>query len=299
MAPPSLQVQTVLYGNPPGDVERFVGSMAVAAARARAAGAVGQVSLAIGDCSPAPVLDRAAIVARHGPAFDRVDYVHFGENLGSAGGHNRLFGSLAADVAIVSNADGYASPLLVTELLAPLGDPDVGIVEARQVPLEQPKAHDPTTGDTSWASGSCLAVRAEVVEATGGFDPSLFFLHLDDVDFSWRVRLAGWRVVHRPAAAFFHDKRLGPAGDLQASDAELRHSAEAWVLLPWRYSRRDVAEVMLARLQASGDPRFREAAERLLERQRAGDLPEPIDPEGRVAMFALPHYAFAPHRFTW
>lgn len=294
---PSLRVQTVLYGNPEAQVARFVRGLRTAALFAIDDASVSRVSLAIGDCSPeAAVKDPAQLpwdTGRLGP----VVYEHFGANLGSAGGHNVLFASLADDLVVVTNADTYASPQLLAELVAPFEDASVGVVEARQVPLEQPKVHDPVTGDTSWASGACFAARAQVIAATGGFDPDHFFLYADDVDFSWRAKLAGWRVVHRPSAAVFHDKRLTPGGDLQASDLEVSLGAEAGVLLAWRYSRPDLADLMLGALGASADERLRSAAARFSERQRSGKLPEPLDPDRQVAQFVGPDYAV--HRFSW
>jgi hypothetical protein len=295
---PSLRVQTVLYDNDPSQLDRFLRGMAAASALAQSAGVLGAVSVAIGDCSPEPVVpDVSELLHRHGQDFEDVVYDHYGENLGSAGGHNRLFAALTSDLVAVCNADTYASPRLLVELVAPFSEPSVGVVEARQLPLEQPKVHDPRTGDTSWASGSCFVARADVVAATGGFDADLFFLYCDDVDFSWRARLAGWRVVHRPAAVVFHDKRLTAAGDLEASDVEIEYGAEAAVLLGWRYSRPDIAERNLARYASSPDERHRRAVARIRERQRDGAVPEPLDVEGKVAQFVGLDYAT--HRFSW
>jgi len=295
---PSLQVQTVLYDNDPGQVERFLRSVATACLFAQSRGVLGDVSLAIGDSSAVPVISEPESLQQlRAHPFETITYVHFGANLGSAGGHNRLFSSLAQDLVVVCNPDTYASPQLLTELVVSFDEESVGIAEGRQIPLEQPKVHDPGTGDTSWASGSCFAARAAVVAAIGGFDPDLFFLYCDDVDFSWRAKLAGWRVVHRAPAVIFHDKRLTPRGDLETTDTEISYSAEAAVLLPWRYSRPDVAERNLAALEASFDERHRSAAVRLRDRQRCGALPEPIDPDHRVAQFVGPDYAV--HRFSW
>ena len=67
-------------------------------------------------------------------------------------------------------------------------------------------------------------------------------LFCDDVDFSWRARLAGFRVVHQPAAQFFHDKRLTLDAQMQVGDAEHFYAAEAAMMLAWKYSRPELAE---------------------------------------------------------
>lgn len=294
----SLRVQTVLYENARSDVVRCVSGVSAACAHALGSGAVRSAELAIGDCSPRPVARRATQLLPKGPSpFSEITYRHYGANFGSAGGHNRLFADSAADVVLVINPDTYASPHLVAELVAGIAEAGVGIVEARQLPLEHPKAHDPATGDVSWASGSCFLVSKPVLAATGGFDADLFFLHGDDVDLSWRARLAGWRVVHRPSARVFHDKRLDDTAVIRAGARELEQSAIVSVLLPWRYSRKDVALERLAALEAAPDELSRTAAEGLRARIDAGEMPDPIDPEHRVGEFVGDDYAR--HRFSY
>ena len=295
---PALRVQTVLYETPPHDVVRFSAGMSAACAYALESGAAASVELAIGDSSEVPVAASAdALLPEGASPFAAVTYLHFRANLGSAGGHNRLFADSVADAVLVVNPDTYASPHLLAELAAGLEDPTVGIVEARQLPLEHPKAHDPVTGDVSWASGSCFLVRAAVLEATGGFDTDLFFLHGDDVDFSWRARLAGWRVVHRPSARVFHDKRLDRRAVILPGAREIEQSAIVSVLLPWRYSRTDIALARLAQLEASDDELERKVAADLRARVSSGEMPAAIDPEHRVGEFVGQN--FAHHRYSY
>src|SRR4051812_17558346 len=171
---------------------------------------IGTLQLAIGDCSPSRRLtddDVAALRESAGESIDELSYEFFDANLGSSGGHNRLATAGASDYLVVMNPDTYPSPRLLVELLNGLDDPTVAVAEARQLPLEHPKLYDPVTGDTSWASTCCLLVRRSAFDAIDGFDHDHFPLYCDDVDFSWRVRLAGHRVVVAPLATVFHDKR--------------------------------------------------------------------------------------------
>lgn len=57
--------------------------------------------------------------------------------------------------------------------------------------------------DVEFLVGAVLLVRREVVEEIGGFDTS-FFMFNEEVDFCYRVREAGWRVVFYPDAQFVH-----------------------------------------------------------------------------------------------
>lgn len=293
----SLAVQSVLYGNATHEVTRAARAVAHSAALAVEAGVVGAWTYRVGDCSPEPALDQrerdaiGEIVASAGGTFD---HVYFGENLGSARGHNSLAERGAEDMLLILNPDAVVGPDTVTRLAEQLLG-DIGITEARQIPLEHPKDYAPATGDTSWASTACALTSRTAFDAAGGFDPDTFFLYCDDVDYSWRVRLAGYRVVYVPSAAVFHDKRLNVDGSWPAGAAERYYSAEAALLLPIKYSRPDVAKRVRGQLRRSGAPEALRAIAEVDRRREAGLLPTPIDHDHKVSEFIGPNYAR--HRF--
>ncbi len=53
------------------------------------------------------------------------------------------------------------------------------------------------------ASGSSLLIKLEVIEKIGEFDEKLFMYH-EDVDLSWRARLAGYEIYLAPNSKAFH-----------------------------------------------------------------------------------------------
>ena len=59
------------------------------------------------------------------------------------------------------------------------------------------------TDETFYAPGICLAVRRDLFLRVGGFDES-YFMYLEDLDCSWRLRLAGYRVVYTPESIIRH-----------------------------------------------------------------------------------------------
>jgi hypothetical protein len=293
----SVRVQTVLYGNDPAGIARFLVGLARAAECAKQAKAVHLVTCWLGDCSPKPCLDPNELLAvgRRHTSLDRLEHRFFGENLGHGGGHNRLLVENATeDVTLLVNPDTYLSPWLLTELLDGLADPSTAVVEGRQLPFEHPKRYDPQTGLTGWASCACSLVRTTVLDEVGGFDADSFFLHGDDVDLSWRIRLAGHRIRHRPAAVVFHDKALR-GGLLAQSTAERVYSAEAAIMLGWKWSRPDVVEHWSRWFAASADPAYEEAARRFQTRVKEGRLPAQLDPDGTIGEFVESYYAV--HRF--
>lgn len=52
-------------------------------------------------------------------------------------------------------------------------------------------------------SGGAAVLRTLAVKAVGGFDANLF-MYYEDTDLSWRLRLAGWRIVYVPDAVVHH-----------------------------------------------------------------------------------------------
>jgi GT2 family glycosyltransferase len=72
------------------------------------------------------------------------------------------------------------------------------------MPREHPKTWDKATGETSWCSGAAALVRRQAFDEVDGFDARFFFMYCEDVDFSWRLWLAGWKCVYVPNAAVQH-----------------------------------------------------------------------------------------------
>jgi GT2 family glycosyltransferase len=298
---PALAVQVVLYRHDVGTVATLLESVDRSLTYAQDRRSIGPSTVLIGDSSPEPALnadDLAALGERlHRGDRRSVTYRHFDRNRGSAGGNNDLFALSDSDLVLIINPDCYASPNLVFELCRGMDDPQAGIVEARQVPLEHPKDFDRRTGETSWASGACMLIRRAVIERIGGFDEESFFMYCDDVDFSWRSRLRGYRVLYRPTACVFHDKRLDPHGQVVAGEAEVYYSAEASLMMAWKWSRPELAERLCRALSDSGSEPHRRAVEVFESRRAVRRLPRPLDPEGRVSQFVGGGYA--PHRFGY
>jgi hypothetical protein len=58
-------------------------------------------------------------------------------------------------------------------------------------------------GSPDWVSGACLAIRREVLDATGGFDER-FFMYYEDMDLCRRARDAGFDVRYEPTSRVVH-----------------------------------------------------------------------------------------------
>jgi GT2 family glycosyltransferase/glycosyltransferase involved in cell wall biosynthesis len=57
--------------------------------------------------------------------------------------------------------------------------------------------------DVLFGTGSGMFVRRKTYEQLGGFDER-YFMFFEDVDFGWRLNLAGWRFVYEPQSVVYH-----------------------------------------------------------------------------------------------
>lgn len=308
-APSEIVVQSILYNTSVQALEQTLRSLARAADLAVESGVVERVVMSYGDCSPVPVLSDGVLEKwrAQNRELAGIFYSFFDANLGSARGHNRLV-NLASEhsdpvsqktgrarLLLIMNPDVVLMPDCLINMVRTIGLPRVGIVEGRQIPIEHPKDYDVIRGDTSWASTACALIHQEVFDALAGFDADTFFLYCDDVDFSWRVRLGGWRVVHDPSAVVFHDKRLSEKGGWLSSGAERYYSAEAALLLAHKWSRPDLVERYLADFRASNQEHFKKASAEFERRRETNTLPAPLDSKHVIGMFTDGYYA--PHRY--
>jgi N-acetylglucosaminyl-diphospho-decaprenol L-rhamnosyltransferase len=189
-------VTVVTYDNDSSQLDLYARAYAPSA---EFAGAVAEVSLLYTDNGTPSELASRVSGAR---VLESSGNIGFGPALHRLLRH--AFDELRADVVVTSNPDGAFHHDCLALLLAPLRADPGQLLEARQFPVEHPKTYDAKTGDTAWASGCCVAISRAVYERVGNVDP-VFWLYLEDVDYSWRVRASGMpvRIVHE--ALYAHE----------------------------------------------------------------------------------------------
>jgi GT2 family glycosyltransferase len=140
-----------------------------------------------------------------GGAFARVDVRRSEANLGFGGGHNANAARGTAPWFFVLNQDCVLEPGVLARLVdtAIAGADDVAAWELRQIPYEHPKEYDPVTLETAWTSGAATLFRRSAFESLQGFEPRIF-MYGEDVDLSWRLRAAGWRLLYQPSLGVVH-----------------------------------------------------------------------------------------------
>ncbi len=128
-----------------------------------------------------------------------------GGNLGFGPAINELLKVARADYVLVLNQDAIPEPGSIEFLseTATADPPEIAAWEMRQIPYEHPKDYDPITQDTEWVSGAAVLLRTSAARAVGGFEPKIF-MYGEDVELSWRLRCAGFRLRYVPRSAVVH-----------------------------------------------------------------------------------------------
>ena len=74
----------------------------------------------------------------------------------------------------------------------------------RSARLESDEGQYDIEQDIFWASGVAMFVKRAVVEELGGFDED-FFMQMEEIDLSWRMKLAGYHVRSVPSSVIQHE----------------------------------------------------------------------------------------------
>lgn len=288
----SIQVQTVLFCNDTYSLLRSLKHMANAVRVARQNGVEVHVRVAWGDASPEPLFDETALneIRQKYSEELELNYTFFHRNTGTSLGHNTLAKNCTDEYLLVMNPDIVPSPTFFMEILKPFehkGSTPVGAVEARQTPLEHQKTYHPDTGETDWNSGACTLYLTKAFQQVHGYDADSFFLYCDDVDLSFRIRLAGYTLLYQPSAVVYHDKRLDENGIWASSEVERNYSAEARLLMTWKWSFPKELDQLLKHYKETGAPEYRFALQKFEERRKNNTLPAQLDPEHRVGFVLL------------
>lgn len=190
--------------------------------------------------------------------FPAVETIRNDENLGFAEGNNvgiRAALAAGADYVLILNNDTITDEGLIEELVAvAAARPDAGALCPMIRYVDPPDRiwyagarFDPKaihngrhTGygerdvgqyhairETGRATGAAMLVPRGVIEATGCFDSTLF-IQVEDVDWSLRMRAAGYRILFVPKAVLWHQVAVTSGGERAPATAyyEMRNSLE-------------------------------------------------------------------------
>jgi GT2 family glycosyltransferase len=190
--------------------------------------------------------------------FPTVELLPQSENLGFTGGNNIGIRSCldhGCDAVLVLNSDTRVEPdflqhmaphaakqAIVTPEIRSLDRPDRAVTEIewfdwrRGLARSRPPARsDDEELPCRIASGCCLLIPRAIFERIGFLDEN-FFLYYEDVDFVVRAQLAGFALVHEPAATIYHRESVAPR-DPTISPLKLYYNTRNRLYLMRKHSR--------------------------------------------------------------
>lgn len=296
----SLQIQSVIYHNQKESLLRALTGLANAVRiNQQTTKELGEVIVCYGDASSSETFTPAEInqIRENFLPYFTFSYRFFGENTGTAKGHNLMGADCTSDYMMIMNPDVVVCPTIMHNMLVMFLDSskNAGMVEARQTPIEHPKEYDRKTLETEWCSTACAMFPREVFVQLKGFDNDTFFLYCDDLDFSLRVRLAGKKLYYRPDCVVFHAKSLSVDGGWQPTSAEIYYSQEAALMMAYKWSNMKRFNKLYQIFKNSGDV-GEKVVRHFEDLKQKGKLPQQLDPEHKVIRFVGDNYA--DHRFT-
>ncbi|WP_299824533.1 glycosyltransferase family 2 protein [uncultured Pontibacter sp.] len=168
--------------------------------------------------------------------FPQVRIIQHQENFGFCEGYNKALQQVEAKYYVLLNSD-VAVPQNWTVPLFELMESDESIavcqpkIKAQQHPgffeyagaggglidslgypfcrgrlfenLEEDKGQYNDVQEIFWATGACMMVRANVYHGLGGLEPA-FFAHMEEIDFCWRAKNEGYKVLYNGQSEVFH-----------------------------------------------------------------------------------------------
>ncbi|KOH42958.1 glycosyltransferase family 2 protein [Sunxiuqinia dokdonensis] len=69
--------------------------------------------------------------------------------------------------------------------------------------LEKDEGQFDQVTDIFWATGACMAVRADCFHQAGGFDAD-FWAHMEEIDLCWRLKNRGYKIQFTPFSKVYH-----------------------------------------------------------------------------------------------
>lgn len=168
-------------------------------------------------------------------ACEGVTVLRLDQNLGFAGGNNAGIRIATGDYFFLVNNDTEVTPGLIEGLLEIFAThPDAGIVcpkfhyffhkgtieYAGFEPMniftgrngmvgsrEEDKGQYNEIKETPYAHGGAMLVPRKVLEEVGGmYEP--FFLYYEELDWSERIRRAGYKIYYQPASLIYHKESM-------------------------------------------------------------------------------------------
>ena len=158
------------------------------------------------------------------------------KNFGFAKGYNLALAQVEADYFILLNSDIEVTPGWIEPVISLMeSDPSVAACQPKIRSYSEPKKFEYAgaaggfidkygypfcrgrvflsieedngqyndTCEIFWATGACMFVRASLFHKFGGLDED-FFAHMEEIDFCWRLKNEGYKIMYCPSSVVYH-----------------------------------------------------------------------------------------------
>ncbi len=158
----------------------------------------------------------------------RISLIALPENKGFAGGVNAGLRATNSEFVILLNNDTVAEPDFIEKLYERIKESeDIFAVSAQMIKAADHSLIDSAGDGITWvgwayqrgidekaelhqkekdvfsACAGAAIYRKKILDEIGYFD-EMHFAYLEDIDLSWRARLAGYRIIYLPSAKVYH-----------------------------------------------------------------------------------------------
>lgn len=177
--------------------------------------------------------DSVSFLKQH---FSEIRLIEFEENYGFTDGHNKALPYLDAPYLLLLNSDVEVPSNWITPLVEVMEKDDKvasvqpkiiayhdkisfehagaagGFLDRFAYPFCRGRLFDQVEKDEGqydepmevfWATGACSMIRKSVIDEIGLFE-SDFFAHMEEIDFCWRAKNHGYKIMVQPASKVYH-----------------------------------------------------------------------------------------------
>jgi GT2 family glycosyltransferase len=168
--------------------------------------------------------------------YPQISIVVNDKNYGFAEGYNKALAKVDADYYVILNSDVEVTPNWIEPVVELMESDDKiaicqpkllshinrenfeyaggagGFIDRFGYPfcrgrvfstLEKDEGQYDDVREVFWATGAAMFVKAPLFHKLGGFDGD-FFAHMEEIDFCWRAKNSGYKVMYCPTSKIYH-----------------------------------------------------------------------------------------------
>lgn len=168
--------------------------------------------------------------------YPQIQLVINDKNYGFAEGYNKALAHVEADYYVILNSDVEVTPNWIEPVVELMeSDENIAICQPKLLShinrdtfeyaggaggfidrfgypfcrgrvfstLEKDEGQYDDVREVFWATGAAMFVKAPLFHKLGGFDGD-FFAHMEEIDFCWRAKNSGYKVMYCPASKIYH-----------------------------------------------------------------------------------------------